>query len=98
MKKQNMWFMNYKSRKDSIMTLVYSLVTQQDAANNFQIAAAMKRDSTSMNSIAALTMVFLPGTFTAVSNTQQLRSRARTWLICCELRLFSVPAVGTFEF
>jgi len=49
------------------MSLVYNLVTQQDAANNIQIAADMKRDSTSMNAIAALTMVFLPGTFTAVS-------------------------------
>ncbi|KAF4302641.1 hypothetical protein GTA08_BOTSDO12897 [Botryosphaeria dothidea] len=65
MKKQKMWFLNYKSRKDSIMILVYNLVTQQDAANNFQIATDMKRDSTSMNSIAALTMAFLPGTFTA---------------------------------
>lgn len=67
MKKQKMWFLNYKSRKDSIMILVHNLVTQQDAANNFQIATDMKRDSTSMNSIAALTMAFLPGTFTAVS-------------------------------
>ncbi|EXJ70675.1 uncharacterized protein A1O5_05665 [Cladophialophora psammophila CBS 110553] len=47
------------------MSLVYNLVTQQDAVNNFQIAAAMKQDSTSMNSISSLTMAFLPGTFTA---------------------------------
>lgn len=67
MEKQKMWFLNYKNRKDSTMSLVYNLVTQQDAANNISIAADMKRDSTSMNAIAALTMVFLPGTFTAVS-------------------------------
>jgi hypothetical protein len=67
MKKQQMWFHNYKSRKDSIMTLVYNLVTQQDAINNFNLAVNMKRDSASMNSIAALTMIFLPGSFTAVS-------------------------------
>jgi hypothetical protein len=64
--KQKIWFLNYKARKDSTMALVYNLVTQQDAASNIQIAASMKRDSTSMNAIAALTMVFLPGTFTAV--------------------------------
>ncbi|KAL2802418.1 hypothetical protein BJX63DRAFT_440938 [Aspergillus granulosus] len=64
-KKQKIWFLNYKARKDSTMALVYNLVTQQDAASNIQIAASMKRDSTSMNAIAALTMVFLPGTFTA---------------------------------
>lgn len=46
------------------MSLLYNLVTQQDAANNIQIAHSMKQDSLSMNTIAALTMVFLPGTFT----------------------------------
>ncbi|KAJ5616103.1 hypothetical protein N7537_001217 [Penicillium hordei] len=45
------------------MSLVYNLVTQQDASNNIQIAHSMKQDSTPMNAIAALTMVFLPGTF-----------------------------------
>lgn len=66
MKKQKLWFLNYKNRKDGTMGLVYNLVTQQDAANNIELAADMKHDSTSMNAIAALTMVFLPGTFTAV--------------------------------
>ncbi|RHZ43094.1 uncharacterized protein CDV56_100823 [Aspergillus thermomutatus] len=61
MQKQKIWFLNYKNRKDSTMALVYSLVTQQ----NIQLAASMKQDSTSMNAIAALTMVFLPGTFIA---------------------------------
>jgi hypothetical protein len=42
------------------MRLVYNLVTQHDAASNIQLAASMKRDSTSMKAIAALTMVFLP--------------------------------------
>lgn len=49
-----------------MMSLVFNLVTQQDAANTIEIAADTKRDSTSMNAIAALTMIFLPGTFTAV--------------------------------
>jgi hypothetical protein len=68
--KQKIWFLNYKNRKDSTMALVYNLVTQQDAASNIQLAVSMKRDSTSMNAIAALTMVFLPGTFIAVSSPQ----------------------------
>ncbi|KAK5052543.1 hypothetical protein LTR84_002408 [Exophiala bonariae] len=34
MRKQKIWFLNYKNRKDSTMSLVYNLVTQQDAANN----------------------------------------------------------------
>ncbi|OQE46820.1 hypothetical protein PENCOP_c001G05880 [Penicillium coprophilum] len=61
--KQKIWFLNYKQRKDNAMSLVYNLVTQQDAINNIQIAHSMKQDSTSMNAIAALTMIFLPGTF-----------------------------------
>ncbi|KAL9617088.1 MAG: hypothetical protein Q9160_008118 [Pyrenula sp. 1 TL-2023] len=65
MKKQKLWFLNYKNRKDSTMSLVYNLVTQQDAANNIELAADMKQDSTSMSAIATLTMAFLPGTFTA---------------------------------
>jgi hypothetical protein len=65
MMKQRQWFWNYKARKDSTMNLVYNLVTQQDALNNLELAAEMKKDSTSMISIAIVTMVFLPGTFTA---------------------------------
>lgn len=66
LEKQKLWFLNYKNRKDGMMSLVFNLVTQQDAANTIEIAADTKRDSTSMNAIAALTMIFLPGTFTAV--------------------------------
>ena len=65
MEKQKMWFSNYKDRKDTTMSLVYNLVTQQDASNNIEIAIEMRKDSGSMNAIAALTMLFLPGTFTA---------------------------------
>ncbi|KAJ5993563.1 hypothetical protein N7451_009287 [Penicillium sp. IBT 35674x] len=66
MEKQKIWFLNYKQRKDSTISLAYSLMTlvaQQDAANGIQISHSMKQDSKSMNAIAALTMVFLPGTF-----------------------------------
>ncbi|KAF2268765.1 hypothetical protein CC78DRAFT_488149 [Lojkania enalia] len=65
MEKQLMWFENYKGRKESTMSLVFHFNAQQDALNNIEIASDMKRDSTSMNAIAGLTMVFLPGTFMA---------------------------------
>ncbi|THU99277.1 hypothetical protein K435DRAFT_659316 [Dendrothele bispora CBS 962.96] len=65
LKKQKMWLLNYRNRKDSMMNLVYNLVTQQDATNNINIAVDMRRDSASMSAIATLTMVFLPATFTA---------------------------------
>lgn len=42
---------------------------QEHTLNTIQIAAQTKRDSTSMTSIALLTMVFLPGTSAAVSIT-----------------------------
>ncbi|KAL2834491.1 hypothetical protein BDW59DRAFT_156421 [Aspergillus cavernicola] len=90
MQKQKIWFLNYKNRKDSTMALVYNLVTQQDAASNIQIAASMKRDSTSMNAIAAMTMTFLPetfiatildaGIFFAVENSTRIRVSGLWWL------------------
>lgn len=67
MEKQHMWVMNYKGRISGLMTLVFHFNQQTDALNTIELAADMKRDSTSMNAIAALTMIFLPGTFIAVS-------------------------------
>lgn len=53
-----------------VLSLVYilyvgnlNLVTQQDAATGTQIAHEAKADGISVKIIAALTMVFLPGTF-----------------------------------
>ncbi|KAJ5834953.1 hypothetical protein N7447_000979 [Penicillium robsamsonii] len=63
LEKQKLWFLNYKQRKDSALSMAHNLVTRQDATNNMQISHSMKQDSTSMNAIAALTMIFLPGTF-----------------------------------
>jgi hypothetical protein len=67
MEKQQMWFLNYKGRKDTVMNLIFHFNTQTDALNSIELAADMKKDSTSMSAIAGLTMVFLPGTFIAVS-------------------------------
>ncbi|KAJ5889020.1 hypothetical protein N7495_009061 [Penicillium taxi] len=64
-REQKIWFLNYKQRKDSTMSLVYNLMTQQDATNNIRISNSMKQDSAPMNAIAVLTMAFLPGTFAA---------------------------------
>ncbi|RYN28537.1 hypothetical protein AA0113_g6142 [Alternaria arborescens] len=47
------------------MNLILHLNAQEHTLNTIQIAAETKRDSTSMTSIALLTMVFLPGSFTA---------------------------------
>lgn len=42
---------------------MYNLVTQQDSYTNTVIAIKTNEDSSSMRTIAALTMIFLPGTF-----------------------------------
>ncbi|KAI9685226.1 MAG: hypothetical protein M1822_004599 [Bathelium mastoideum] len=42
---------------------VFNLVTQQDSSTNTSIARDAKADSSSMKTIATLTMIFLPGTF-----------------------------------
>jgi hypothetical protein len=65
MEKQHMWFLNYRGRKDVVMNMIFHFNTQEDALNSIELAADMKRDSTSMTSIALLTMMFLPGTFIA---------------------------------
>lgn len=71
MEKQQMWFLNYKGRKDTVMNLIFHFNTQTDALNSIELAADMKKDSTSMSAIAGLTMVFLPGTVIAVRTTHQ---------------------------
>lgn len=52
----------------SLLTLtpqVFNMVTQQDSSTNLQMSFNMSQDSSSMHAITILTMVFLPGTFTA---------------------------------
>jgi hypothetical protein len=46
---------------------VYNLLAQRDNKLNISIAAASKKDSTAMKTIAIVTMVFLPGAYVAVS-------------------------------
>ncbi|KAG8627898.1 hypothetical protein KVT40_003771 [Elsinoe batatas] len=54
------WLYNAKSKKDTAMNLVYNIVSQQDTEANMAIARDTKNDSSSMKTIAVLTMVFLP--------------------------------------
>jgi hypothetical protein len=48
-------------------TKVESRLNQSNSRTQVTIAEETKRDSMAMKTIAALTMLFLPGTFTAVS-------------------------------
>jgi hypothetical protein len=71
--KEKMWMSNYRDQSNVTLTLLSIVVGQQDAKDNLDIAsssqklaAAAAKDSRSMNSIAALTMLFLPGIFFAV--------------------------------
>lgn len=60
---------------------VFNLVTQQDAATSATIAREAKADGNSMKVIAALTMVFLPGTFlSSVFGMSVLEEEKRWWL------------------
>src|SRR5688572_4289379 len=43
------------------------MVTQLDSSTNLETSRRMAQDSSSMHTITVVTMVFLPGTFTAVS-------------------------------
>ncbi|KAL2054975.1 hypothetical protein ABVK25_004797 [Lepraria finkii] len=64
------WVENYNERTRLMMNLFFSIASQVDHRTNLQIAELTsklsmeaKRDSSSMITIAAVTMVFLPGTF-----------------------------------
>lgn len=74
MDKLKMWLSKDRDRNDIAMSLVSNLVMQRDAAANIEIAKDMKLDSASMNGIAWMTMLFLPGTFTMVSTPSLLPS------------------------
>ncbi|KAI4104313.1 MAG: hypothetical protein LQ339_003932 [Xanthoria mediterranea] len=64
------WAENYHERTKLIMNLFFSMGSQLDSRTNLEIANLTskiardaQRDSSSMITIAAVTMVFLPGTF-----------------------------------
>ena len=68
------WAGNYQARTDLQIQLFFNLATQGDNRTNLEIAKSTKslaeesrKDSSSMITIAVLTMVFLPGTFISVS-------------------------------
>jgi hypothetical protein len=46
---------------------VFNLLVQRDNKLNITVAAASQRDNTAMKTISIVTMVFLPGTYIAVS-------------------------------
>ncbi|KAK4448423.1 hypothetical protein QBC34DRAFT_465825 [Podospora aff. communis PSN243] len=57
---------NYiRARAKNQLTVLFNLIARYDAASNIAVAWAAKKDSSSMKSIAVMTMAFLPGTFLA---------------------------------
>ena len=69
------WVANYNKRTQIRIDLFYNLANQNDNRNNIEIARLTKdiaqesrKDSSSMITIAVLTMLFLPGTFVSVSS------------------------------
>ncbi|KPM39332.1 hypothetical protein AK830_g7256 [Neonectria ditissima] len=62
---QQNYLNGYNLRKETAMNFVFHIVTQQDSATNLKVAYRMSNDSSSMNTVTILTMIFLPGTFTA---------------------------------
>ena len=68
------WVGNYTTRTQIQINLFFNLANQSDnrinieiAKTSKQIAEATLKDSSSMITIAAMTMLFLPGTFVSVS-------------------------------
>lgn len=68
------WTSNYTTRTNIRINLFFNLASQGDNRTNLDIASSSKaiaeetrQDSSSMITIAAVTMFFLPGTFVSVS-------------------------------
>jgi len=64
------WVVNYNERTGIRINLFFNLATQSDSRTNLEIArlssniaVSTQRDSSSMITMAAVTMFFLPGTF-----------------------------------
>uniref|UniRef100_A0A8H7KE68 Uncharacterized protein n=1 Tax=Bionectria ochroleuca TaxID=29856 RepID=A0A8H7KE68_BIOOC len=86
---QKQYIQGYKNSKDTAMTLVFHLLTQQDSLTSTEISRDMKKDSASMKTIAVLTMVFLPATavssffgmaFFNLSDTGQFVASREIWM------------------
>ncbi|KAI4149968.1 MAG: hypothetical protein LQ341_001205 [Variospora aurantia] len=77
------WVENYRERTKLMMSLLFSIGSQADSRTNLgiadltaRIAFDTQKDSSSMITIAAVTMVFLPGTFVSDNQDPQLHRRA----------------------
>ncbi|KAJ4346094.1 hypothetical protein N0V95_005710 [Ascochyta clinopodiicola] len=57
------WTQAYHDRTQTRINLLFHLANQRTAADTAKIAEQTQRDSASMITIAAVTMLFLPGTF-----------------------------------
>jgi hypothetical protein len=78
---ESSWLQSYKSRKDTAMGLVFNVVVQLDSLTNVNIGREMKNDSSSMNTIATLTMLFLPATAVAVRLSLVMCGAVASYLI-----------------
>jgi MFS-type transporter involved in bile tolerance (Atg22 family) len=76
------------------LSQVFNLVTQQDATTSTAIAEETKADGAAMKTIAALTMVFLPGTFLASVFSMPMLEDAKLSLYVAIVVPLTVAVVG----
>ncbi|KXT09169.1 hypothetical protein AC579_7288 [Pseudocercospora musae] len=99
---QKRWLQSYKVRKDTAMNLVYNLVMQQNSTTSTTIALETRADGASMKVIAALTMLFLPGTFLSSVFGMSMLNNAKWWLYVALTLPLTIIVIATwwlwFEF
>lgn len=71
---------SYLAQRDAKTSQKLAEASRLLAADSREIAAAAKRDSSALKAIAILTMLFLPGTFLAVSSIVTDRP---IFAVCC---------------
>jgi Mg2+ and Co2+ transporter CorA len=78
------------------MWQVFNLVTQQDATTSTTIAREAKADGTAMKTIAALTTLFLPGTFLSSVFSMSMLDGAKWWLYVVLALPLTLLVVGSW--
>ncbi|KZM26397.1 hypothetical protein ST47_g2476 [Ascochyta rabiei] len=98
------WTQAYHDRTQTRINLLFHLANQRTAADTAKIAEQTQRDSASMITIAAVTMLFLPGTFIcAILSTtffdfgeQGLRVSRQWWVLLAATVPLTIVVFGVW--
>ncbi|KAF2632494.1 hypothetical protein BU25DRAFT_381962 [Macroventuria anomochaeta] len=90
-----------QERLQSEITLAYNVITQRDSKVMVEIGAATKSDSAAMKTVAIVTMIFLPATFTSAVFSMSFfdfspgdGTQADEWRVSSKIWIYWVVAIS----